>query len=261
LYKDEQIMIMLAPLAKWCGADFVQKRVKEVRASQNKLIFEDDTELEYDVLALNVGSRTRGATTIPGVWDNSLTTRPINELLGKIQRKEEELLSNNIIPKVVVCGGGAAGVELSFAFKNRWSKAFGTEIDVTLLSDHSDVLFYESEAVRELVKTKFNEKNIKMVNGSKVKKITADKLILEDGRELECTVPIWATGAEPQVVTRQSPEVDEMNGYFRVNDFLQSTSHKNVFAGGDCITMESYAGKNFPPKAGVYAVRAGPIVA
>jgi selenide, water dikinase len=168
-----------------------------VRASQNKLIFEDDTELEYDVLALNVGSRTRGATTIPGVWDNSLTTRPINELLGKIQRKEEELLSNNIIPKVVVCGGGAAGVELSFAFKNRWSKAFGTEIDVTLLSDQSDVLFYESEAVRELVKTKFNEKNIKMVNGSRVKKITADKVILEDGRELECTVPIWATGAEP----------------------------------------------------------------
>jgi NADH dehydrogenase FAD-containing subunit len=44
-------------------------------------------------------------------------------------------LSNKIIPKVVVCGGGAAGVELSFAFKNRWSKAFGQDIDVTILSD------------------------------------------------------------------------------------------------------------------------------
>ena len=52
-----------------------------------------------------------------------------------------------------------------------------------------------------------------------------------------------------------------MNGYFRVNDFLQSTSWPNIFGGGDCITMESYAEKNFPPKAGVYAVRAGPIVA
>ncbi len=31
---------------------------------------------------------------------------------------------------------------------------------------------------------------------------------------------------------------------------------------GDCVCMESYADrKNFPPKAGVYAVRAGPIVA
>jgi len=52
-----------------------------------------------------------------------------------------------------------------------------------------------------------------------------------------------------------------LNGYFRVNDFLQSTSHPNVFAGGDCITMESYAEENFPPKAGVYAVRAGPFIA
>lgn len=52
-----------------------------------------------------------------------------------------------------------------------------------------------------------------------------------------------------------------MKGYFRVNDFLQSTSHPNVFGGGDCITMETYAHENFPPKAGVYAVRGGPFIA
>jgi selenide,water dikinase len=48
-----------------------------------------------------------------------------------------------------------------------------------------------------------------------------------------------------------------------VNNFLQSTSHSNVFAGGDCITMESYDHEvpAFPPKAGVYAVREGPVIA
>lgn len=52
-----------------------------------------------------------------------------------------------------------------------------------------------------------------------------------------------------------------LNGYFRVNENLQSTSHPNVFAAGDCITIDKYAHiPNFPPKAGVYAVRAGPIV-
>lgn len=34
-----------------------------------------------------------------------------------------------------------------------------------------------------------------------------------------------------------------------------------MFAGGDCITMEDYADKPYPTKAGVYAVRAGPFVA
>ena len=56
-------------------------------------------------------------------------------------------------------------------------------------------------------------------------------------------------------------DLEILNGYFRVNDFLQSTSHPNVFAGGDCITMETYAHENFPPKAGVYAVREGPFIA
>jgi len=77
---------------------------------------------------------------------------------------------------------------------------------------------------------------------------------------IPCNAPIWATGAEPQGVTGES-DLAIMNGYFRVNNFLQSTSHPNVFAGGDCITMESYADKHFPPKAGVYAVREGPVIA
>jgi hypothetical protein len=58
--------------------------------------------------------------------------------------------------------------------------------------------------------------------------------------------------------------LDVLDNYFRVNDFLQSTSHPNVFGGGDCITMETYSKEvhpkpqkfNFPPKAGV-----GPFVA
>ena len=83
---------------------------------------------------------------------------------------------------------------------------------------------------------------------------------MQDGREVTCDVSIWATGAEPQAITGESKDMQSLNGYFRVNDFMQSTSHKNVFAGGDCVTMETYAESNFPPKAGVYAVRAGPVI-
>jgi len=73
-------------------------------------------------------------------------------------------------------------------------------------------------------------------------------------------VPVWATGAEAQMVSAES-DLELMDGYFRVNDYMQSTSHPNVFAGGDCVTMETYAKERFPPKAGVYAVRAGPFIA
>jgi len=48
-----------------------------------------------------------------------------------------------------------------------------------------------------------------------------------------------------------------LNGYFRVNQFMQSTSHPNVFAGGDCVTIESHPDT---PKAGIFAVKAGPFI-
>ena len=73
---------------------------------------------------------------------------------------------------------------------------------------------------------------------------------------------IWSTGAEPQKVTSRS-DLNTANGYFEVNECLQSTSHPNVFGGGDCVTMDKFKqlDRPFPPKAGVYAVRSGPIIA
>jgi len=57
-------------------------------------------------------------------------------------------------------------------------------------------------------------------------------------------------------------DMDTLRGYYQVNQFLQSTSHENVFAGGDCIAFENTNGRDpFPPKAGVYAVREGPFIA
>jgi NADH dehydrogenase FAD-containing subunit len=115
----------LEPVAHWCRADYIEKRVHEIDAKNNRIVFEDGTDVKYDALGVNVGSRTRGANDVKGVWDYSLTTRPINDLLGKIEAKENQLLREKIIPTIAVCGSGAAGIELSFAFKARWSKLFG----------------------------------------------------------------------------------------------------------------------------------------
>lgn len=250
----------MAPLAKWCNADYYEKRVKMVVGKENRIEFEDGTSLEYDVLVLNVGSRTAGADKVPGIWENSLTTRPINDLLPKIVKKEASLKEQGIIPKVVVCGAGAAGTELAFAFKKRWSAVFEQDIELTLLSNKSTVLAGSHESVIKQVTRKLEEHKIDVIYDGTVASIESTGVVLTDGRKLECNVPIWATGAEAQKVSADS-DLELMNGFFRVNDFLQSVTFPNVFGGGDCITIESTAHENFPPKAGVYAVRAGPFIA
>lgn len=191
-----------------------------------------------------------------------MTTRPINDLLGKIERKEQELLDAGITPRVVVCGAGCAGVELSFGFKNRWQEIFGKEIETTLLSAEEKILPGEKDALRIAMEGKLREQNIAYYTGCRVAELTKEGVRCEDGREFEGNVVVWSTGAEPQSVIQHS-DLETSRHYFRVNEFLQSTSHPNVFAGGDCITISKYEGlsKPFPPKAGVYAVREGPIIA
>jgi NADH dehydrogenase FAD-containing subunit len=41
---------------------------------------------------------------------------------------------------VAVCGAGAAGVELAFAFKRRWGDLFQTDIPITLISSDNDIM-------------------------------------------------------------------------------------------------------------------------
>lgn len=136
-------------------------------ADENKVIMEDGEILEYDVLCLNVGSRTRGAednkSMIKGVKEYSLTTRPINDILRKIEEKETSLKEAGIIPEVIICGAGAAGTELSFGFKKRWSEVFGQEIKVTLLSNADSAMKAGVPSVISEVTRKLKEHKIDVI--------------------------------------------------------------------------------------------------
>lgn len=60
--------------------------------------------------------------------------------MSNIVLKENYLLKHQIIPKVAVCGAGAAGIELAFSFKHRWSKLFGQPIEVTIITSRPNIL-------------------------------------------------------------------------------------------------------------------------
>jgi NADH dehydrogenase FAD-containing subunit len=92
------------------------------------------------------------------------------------------------------------------------------------------------------------------------KKVTPEGVEMEDGRFIKGNAIIWSTGAEAQQVGLDSNLSISKKGYVTVNSHLQSVSHPNIFAAGDCITFQGQEDSNFPPKAGVYAVREGPIL-
>ena len=66
---------------------------------------------------------------------------------------------------------------------------------------------------------------------------------------------VWITGAAPPTWLADSGLACDAQGFVQINAQLQSTSHNNVFAVGDCASLAHC------PHNGVYAVRQGPVLA
>lgn len=154
-----------------------------------------------------------------GIWEHSLTTRPINFLLHNLEAKEKYLLDNNILPDVVVCGSGAAGTELAFGYKKRWDRIFKADIKVRIVSNKGSVLDGVHPSTLKQIERKLKEHKIDIIANEIVERIEADGVVFKSGKKEPCNVAVWATGAEPQQVNCDS-DLDLMKGYFRVNDFL-----------------------------------------
>lgn len=115
LYDLEQVQIDLGAIAKWAGIDFICGRMVGVETAdgegdnvQNLALVEvgsceaidrEDTsqilKIPYDVMSLDIGSATRDFRSVPGASEYAISTRPISELVKKIE-KEESLLCKKI---------------------------------------------------------------------------------------------------------------------------------------------------------------------
>src|SRR5262249_6002039 len=83
-----------------------------------------------------------------------------------------------------------------------------------------------------------------------------DALHLGDER-VPADLVVWATGAAPWPWLAASPLPADAQGFVRVRPTLQVGGHDDLFAAGDCLALESAP---WLPKAGVHAVREGPVL-
>ena len=282
LYTPEQTLIHLRPLADWAGIDYIKSSVVDVDPDQRKLYLDgggDGTSqetkfVEYDCVSFDIGSATRGLDETPGAAQRTTPTRPISDLVRRIA-DEEEILKSKLDAgewtksgaHVVVVGGGAAGIELSMAMRARWNHLFegkSYNLKVTLLDSGDELLPAETLACRQALREVLSERDVFVKHGATVKSVESDEIILENGETVSYSHCIWATGANSHPLAdklRDRGIAVSDRGWIRVGPTLQSVSHPGIFAAGDCCTIEGLPGDGpSPPKAGVYAVRSGPVL-
>lgn len=268
-YTINDTLIQLEPLANWASIDFLQGSVIDVDFDTKQIVLKDDRHVAFDVVSIDIGSTSRDLDDIPGARAFSIPTRPIHKLVQRLddalsKQQQQQKQHHDAAPHIVIVGAGVAGIELAMAITTKWQSIF-PNATCTLLDAGSTLLPSESTLVRNKVCETLRRKQISVDHNVKVKQVFAD------GMELQCTnsdtiksisysICVWATGAGPNPLATHLIEHRNLEatpqGWLTVRPTLQSMTHNFVFCAGDCASIQGLE----RPKAGVYAVRAGPVL-
>ena len=100
------------------------------------------------------------------------------------------------------------------------------------------------------------ERGVEVVAGTATS-VESGAVHLADGRALVFDELFWATEASATPWLAETGLKLDAKGFIEVAQTLESASHAGVFAAGDVASIRGFA----LPKAGVYAVREGPVLA
>lgn len=255
-YALAQCTIDLLTLAGRAHAAFASSPAMLVNPGMRDVILANSQVIAYDVLSIDIGLQPRIAEA-KGVAANAFVVRPFERAIEGWERVLADALSGRV-KSISMVGAGAAGVELALAMDFNLRTHLGEAAPhVRVLTDAPSLLPDYGEGVRERFARLLRKRNIGAHFSNAVAEVGRDFVKVASGNEFASDATFWtAGGSAPRLIRDSGFRMDE-RGYLAVNDCLQSLSHPAVFGAGDCATSVAHP----RPKAGVFAVRAGPTLA
>ena len=255
-YELDDCTIDLAALARRARATLSLTTAALVSPDANEVICANGTVVGYDVLSLDVGGEPAvGAAR--GVDRHAVLVRP----LEKAVKGWNEVLARSRdghVGSITVVGGGAGGVELALAMRYRLVRdLFEAAPHVRVLGEADDIAPGLPLAARLALRRHLRRHGVEVQTGSPVADLGEGYVRLRSGLEFATDAVFWATGTSAPEWLRQSGFACDEHGFVLTNDLMQSPSHPSVLGAGDCVNE---LGRPMP-KAGVFAVRAGPVLA
>ncbi len=254
-YRREEIEIDVWPLARRAGARVLAAQAIAIDARERRIALQGRPPLAYDTASFDVGS-TVGGLDLPGVVAHALPTRPIALLVARVDELVARLRARGR-PRLIVVGAGAGGVELAFGLQARLEREGARQSRVTLLEQGPAVLPGYPRTTARRVERNARARGIDIRLQAKVAEVGQDHVLLDGGERLDCDGVVWVAGAASLPLFADSGLPTDARGFVRVRPTLQVADHDDLFAVGDCASIEDHPEL---PKAGVYAVRQGPVL-
>ena len=246
-YARDALDIDLVRLARFAGARFVSGAADLIDPVARRVRVPGRPPVAYDLLSVDIGI-TSDMADLPGFAAHAVAAKP----LGPFADRWAAYCAGTGRARIAVIGGGIAGVELALACAHRLH-VLGRPAEIAVI-DRGEILRDQPGRARLL--RAMQAYGVARVEGAAPAGVTADAVELADGRSVASDFTIGAAGAVPHPwLARCGLQIQD--GYMVVDAQLRSVSHPEIYGAGDCVHLARGA----RPKAGVYAVRAAPLLA
>lgn len=269
-----ETQIDVAALAQQAGARLITSPAVALDTATRQVALANGEVIQFDVASFNVGSTLALPEQQLPQQDSEplpylLAMRPLSSLHYRWQalREKVDQFPHGSTQRVVSVGGGAAGCEtlMSVLAQLRQQRS-----DITwqgkLVSASATLLPGAGRLPRWLTKRAMHRAGITVQHGVRGQSLIAGGVHTPEGELIDADIVLWATGAVGQPWLTDSALPLNQRGFIQVNDTLEVADQPGLFAAGDCAAFNpplhaSPLHSSTLPKAGVYAVRMGPLLA
>lgn len=255
---EKNVALPLEKLLRGKNVDLRIDTVNNIDLEQKKVSLAGGLTLDYDALVIALGSET-AFFGIPGLQENSFTLKSVedaNRIRAHVEACVDEYsrTKNKADATFVIGGGGLSGIELIGEMVDMLP-------DMCLRKgvDFNEISLYCVEAAPSILpgfapelvdraKTSLEKRGVNILTGVAVTEVQGKNVILKDGTTIETNTMVWTGGVTGNSVVANSG-IEANRGRATVNEFLQSTSHPDVFLAGDSAVVMGPEGRPYPPSA------------
>lgn len=255
---EQAVAIPLKKIFKGQDIDVKIAKVESFSVDKKDVKLSDGTSLTYDALVVGLGSKT-AYFGIPGLEENSMVLKSAEDA-NNIQKHIEDRIreysqtKNPADAAILIGGGGLTGVELVGEIADKLptlAQKYGVDqkdIKLMLVEAGPKILNVLPEDLVARATTSLEARGVQFLTGQPVTKVEGNAIFLKDGRKIIANTFVWTGGVTGNPVVGESG-LEVNRGRAMVNEYLQSTSHKDVFVVGDSAIIMGPNGRPLPPTA------------
>ncbi|KZY02605.1 MAG: selenide, water dikinase SelD [Sulfitobacter sp.] len=250
-YGRDELEIDLMRLCRHAGARLILGAATGIDRAAREITVEGHGAVAYDVASIDIGITAK--MDLPGYAQYAVGAKPLDVYAARWREFLAAVKAGEQPPEVAVIGGGVAGCELAMAMAFALRQA-GVQPAVTVV-EHGPDLSGMAPRTAAMVRRQMANLRVALALDAKVTRITDRQVILAGGPPISAALCVGAAGAVPHGWLGQT-DLPLHAGFIRVGADLGVVDDAALFAVGDCAHMEATP----RPKAGVFAVRAAPVL-